>query len=88
MDREKEYWKEQLRIYNSLTYDNSIKYYEWQPARWAGNYSAINLMENYLNDVKSTIEVGAGSAAFSIALYNKKKNLQLHAMDISPIATE
>lgn len=45
MDREKEYWKEQLRIYNSLTYDNSIKYYEWQPARWAGNYSAINLME-------------------------------------------
>ena len=24
----------------------------------------------------------------SIALYNKKKNLQLHAMDISPIATE
>ena len=37
MDIEKEYWNEQLRIYNSLTYAKDIKYYEWQPARWAGN---------------------------------------------------
>ena len=28
MDREKEYWNEQLRIYNSLTYAKDIKYYE------------------------------------------------------------
>ena len=88
MDIEKEYWNEQLRIYNSLTYAKDIKYYEWQPARWAGNYSAINLIKKYLNDVKTTIEVGAGSAAFSIALHNKKNDLKLHAIDISPTATK
>lgn len=88
MDIEKEYWNEQLRIYNSLTYAKNIKYYEWQPARWAGNYSAINLIKKYLNDVKTTIEVGAGSAAFSIALHNKKNDLKLHAIDISPTATK
>ena len=60
MDREKSIGKNNYESIILLTYDNSIKYYEWQPARWAGNYSAINLMENYLNDVKSTIEVGAG----------------------------
>lgn len=88
MDREKEYWNEQLRIYNSLKYAKRIRYYEWQPARWAGNYSAISLIKKYLDDVKSLIEVGAGSAAFSIALYNKKNDLKLHAIDISPIATK
>lgn len=88
MDKEKEYWNEQLRIYNELKYDKNIKYYEWQPARWAGNYSAISLMKKQIENIDSVIEVGAGSAAFSIALYNKYNNLKLSAIDVSPVATK
>lgn len=88
MDKEKNYWSEQIQIYNALTYDKKDKYYEWQPARWAGNYSAINLMKEYLKNINSIIEVGAGSAAFSIALYNKKNDLKLTAIDISPTAAK
>lgn len=88
MDKEKEYWSEQLRIYNELKYASNVKYYEWQPARWAGNYSAISLMEKYIENIDSVIEIGAGSAAFSIALYNKHNNLNLSAIDISSVATK
>lgn len=89
MDKEKEYWNEQLQIYNNLKYNNNnTKYYEWQPARWAGNYSAISLMEKYIKNINTVIEVGAGSAAFSIALYNKYNYLNLSAVDISPVATK
>lgn len=46
MDKEKAFWEEQLRVYNSLPYNNSEKYYNWQPARFAGNKAAILLMKN------------------------------------------
>ena len=29
MDKEKNYWSEQIQIYNALTYDKKDKYYEW-----------------------------------------------------------
>lgn len=86
MDLEKEYWNEQKKIYDSLTYENDKKYYSWQPARWAGNDVAINLISKYLKDVNTTLEIGAGSAAFSIALYNYNNNINPTAIDISPAA--
>ena len=88
MDKEKKYWNEQIKLYNSLPYDRSIRYYEWQPARWAGNYSAINSFSDILKTINSSIEIGAGSAAFSIALHNKNSKIKITALDISPIATK
>lgn len=88
MDKEKKYWEEQINIYNSLPFEDNKKYYSWQPARWAGNYSAIEIMYDELKNIKSSIEVGAGSAAFSIALYNKYKKIEITAVDNSHTAVE
>lgn len=87
MDLEKKYWKNQRKIYESLELKKNIKYYAWQPARWAGNNVAIILMKNYLKDINTSIEVGAGSAAFSISLYNYNNKIKLYAIDISKTAT-
>ena len=88
MDNEKLYWEEQSRIYDSLEYKPSEKYYRWQPARWSGNNVAIRTMEKYLKDIKSSCEIGAGSGAFSIALYNYNNTIKLTAVDKSNAATE
>lgn len=86
IDLEEEYWLGQKKIYDELNFVPKEKYYAWQPARWAGNDVAIKLISNYLKDVKSTLEVGAGSAAFSISLFNYNPNISLTAVDISPTA--
>ena len=87
MDEERNYWNEQSRIYDSLEYKPSEKYYRWQPARWAGNNVAIRTMIPYLNDVKSSCEIGAGSGAFSISLYNHDNDIKITCVDRSETAT-
>lgn len=87
MDEERNYWNEQSRIYDSLEYKPSEKYYRWQPARWAGNNVAIRTINKYLKDIKSSCEIGAGSGAFSIALYNHNNTIKLTAVDKSLTAT-
>lgn len=87
MDEEKRYWEEQSRIYDNLEFKPSEKYYRWQPARWAGNNVAIRTMLPYLKDVKSSCEVGAGSGAFSISLYNHDNDIKLTCVDKSETAT-
>ena len=86
MDEEKKYWDEQFKIYKNLEYKPSEKYYRWQPARWAGNNVAIKLMSNYLKDINSVCELGAGSGAFSISLYNSNNDLKLTCIDKSETA--
>ncbi len=88
MDREKKYWNEQLKVYSNLNYDTNIKYYEWQPARWAGNYVAIELMKNKIKNISSICEVGAGSGAFSISLYNYNNKIKITAVDNSKAAVK
>ena len=88
MDKEKAFWEEQLRVYNSLPYNNSEKYYNWQPARFAGNKAAILLMKKYLKNIKTSCEIGAGSCAFSFSLHNEFSDLSLNAVDISKSAVE
>lgn len=83
MDEEKEYWKLQRTLYDNLPYEKNKKYYEWQPARWAGNKVAINIMLRYIKNVKSICEVGAGSCAFSISLFNELKEIEINAIDKS-----
>lgn len=87
MDEEMNYWNEQSNIYDKLDYKPSEKYYRWQPARWAGNNVAIRTMLPYLKDVKSSCEVGAGSGAFSISLYNHDNDIKLTCVDKSETAT-
>ncbi len=88
MDLERNYWKTQLDIYNKLEYDKDKKYESWQPARWSANKSAIKLIDQYIKeDITSSIEIGAGSGAFSLELYRKYKN-KIIEVDRSDIAHE
>lgn len=87
MDEERNYWNEQSRIYDNLEYKPSEKYYRWQPARWSGNNVAIRTIASYLKDVKSSCELGAGSGAFSTALYNHNNDIKLTAIDKSLAAS-
>ena len=88
MDEEKEYWLEQIKIYNSIKCNPHNKYYEWQPARWAGNNSAVTLISKYINDIRSACEIGAGSCAFSISIYNYNNNIIITAVDKSSKAVK
>jgi 2-polyprenyl-3-methyl-5-hydroxy-6-metoxy-1,4-benzoquinol methylase len=88
MDLEKKYWKEQIKKYNSLNYNKKIRYYSWQPARWAGNNSAVKLMSKYFDNIENCLEIGAGSAAFSISIYNYNNKIKPYAIDISKTAVK
>ena len=85
MDLEKEYWNVQLKKYDDLKYNPEIKYESWQPARWSSNKSAIELISKYVENIESSIEIGAGSGAFSLELYRKYKN-KVFEIDRSEVA--
>lgn len=88
MDLEANYWKTQLNIYNNLKYSKDKKYESWQPARWSANKVAVSLIAKYINEpIKSSIEIGAGSGAFSLELYREYKNKVIE-VDCSAIAYE
>lgn len=86
-DPEKNYWENQLKIYNSLNFSPDKKYLEWQPARWSSNGGAIKNILEKAKDIKTVCEVGAGSAAFALEMYRQKNDLKLTAIDRSIIAS-
>lgn len=85
-DLETKYWNKQIEIYNKLPYEKSIRYYSWQPARFAANRAAVTMVFNVINEISSICELGAGSAAFSIEMYNQNHKLNLTAIDINKAA--
>lgn len=86
-DPEKKYWEKQEREYDSLDYPPYLKYLQWQPARWSSNGGAAKNILKKTSDIKTVCEVGAGSMAFSIALYLQNNDLKLTAIDRSSTAS-
>ncbi|HOZ53819.1 MAG TPA: class I SAM-dependent methyltransferase [Bacilli bacterium] len=88
IDKEKEYWEKQVESYKNINAPKNKKYEVWQPARWAGNRAIIKRVYDMIgNDVRTSIELGAGSAAFSFELYRKFKN-KISGIDKSKVAVE
>ena len=87
MKAEDGYWISQLEEYTSIQAPVPLKYKTWQPARFAGNQSCIVTMKRHMNPIpNSCIELGAGSAAFLLALYEKLNIRSITAVDYSSVA--
>jgi 2-polyprenyl-3-methyl-5-hydroxy-6-metoxy-1,4-benzoquinol methylase len=82
------YWKQQIEIYDELPFEPNKKYESWQPARWSSNRAIIRRIGDVINEnINDSIELGAGSAAFSFEL-NRRFNNKLFAIDKSRLALE
>lgn len=86
MNLEYNYWKKNMEIYKELPYPKNVKYYCWQPARWSSNRAAIRTIYKEIDDINTVCELGAGSAAFSLEMYNQNNNLNITAIDICEMA--
>lgn len=87
MDSNDVYWKKQMEIYNNIKCASNMKYKKWQPARWAANKSAVKLISKYIEKLENSLELGAGSVAFSFEL-NELYKQHVIAIDKSEIALE
>ena len=88
IDAENNYWKKQIELYNNVNAPDSKKYETWQPARWSANKAIIKRIYYVIEgDVRTSIELGAGSAAFSFEFYRKFKN-KIFGIDKSKIAVQ
>lgn len=66
---EETFWLSQLNQYKNLKYEPSKKYESWQPARWAANKAMLQrIFAKIKPNIKSALELGAGSAALSLEL--------------------
>ena len=50
-DKEEKYWNIQIDKYNKIKSISKLKYKSWQPARWAGNLSAVTLIKEIVPTV-------------------------------------
>ena len=87
-DLESSYWKKQLKTYNLLPYKDNEKYLSWQPARWSSNGAVITEILSNITKINTVCELGAGSAAFSLEMFRKNKDLKITAIDKSKIASK
>ncbi len=88
IENEENYWKKQIDLYNNVRALDNKKYETWQPARWAANRAIVKRLSELIKDnVKSSIELGAGSAAFSFEFHRKFKN-KIFGIDKSKVAVE
>lgn len=80
---EDNFWKIQHQLYGKVLTEPAKKYQTWQPARWSANHSVITKIQNVIDTpIKTSIELGAGSAAFSFEL-RRTLGTQISALDIS-----
>lgn len=82
MNKNNRFWRLQYDKYLALAYDSKNKYESWQPGRWASNRSVVKLLGKYFKDINKSLELGAGSAAFSLELH-KQYSCKIAAVDIS-----
>ena len=68
MNENDKFWRLQHDNYLAFPYAAKNRYEAWQPGRWAANRSAVHSLQKYISDIKNTLELGAGSAAFSMEL--------------------
>lgn len=81
------FWEKQINDYMSIDAVQKLKYKTWQPCRFVGNFSAINIIrDKFKSPLSSCIELGAGSAAFSISLYEILNIKKIVAVDYSCMA--
>lgn len=79
------YWDKQYKLYKQVEGEKCKKYKIWQPARWAANMSAVKLISNYIDSIDSSMELGAGSLAFSLMLNEYYRN-KVICIDKSKVA--
>lgn len=82
MNENDKFWRLQHDSYLALSYAAKNRYEAWQPGRWAANRSAVRSLRDYFSDIKSVLELGAGSAAFSMEL-QKQYKCDIFAVDMS-----
>lgn len=82
MNKNDRFWRLQYDKYLALAYDSKNKYESWQPGRWASNRSVVKLLGKYFKDINKSLELGAGSAAFSLELH-KQYGCKIAAVDMS-----
>lgn len=73
MNENDKFWKLQHDNYLAFSYAAKNRYEAWQPGRWAANRSVAHSLREFFSDIKSILELGAGSAAFSMELQRQYK---------------